>query len=114
MEKSKGRRTDKRTSGQSVQKSKEEQLKDVGVSRTQAHRLEKMASVPEDTFEELADAEKATADDREITSASIHFGKRLESNRDPQSDRQLAVSSSGQLHHLRCRIKWNFTKLRKR
>ena len=56
MEKKQGQRNDKPTSSQPETKSKIEQLESIGVSKPQAHRLEQMAAVPEEKFEELADA----------------------------------------------------------
>ena len=51
--------------------SKQQQLESIGLQERQARRFEEMARVPDDKFEELASAEKATAEEREITSRSI-------------------------------------------
>ena len=53
--------------------SKAEQLDEVGIKKDQASRLEQMAAVPEEAFEELANAEAATAAGREITSTAARL-----------------------------------------
>lgn len=50
---------------------KREQLDDLGLSKMAAKRLEDMAIVPIEFFEQLASPDLATAAEREITSASI-------------------------------------------
>ena len=56
MEKAKkGNRHIKNEERSSAEPSKTKQLESIGVSKTQAHRLEQMAAVPDETFEELAD-----------------------------------------------------------
>ncbi len=46
-------------------------LQEIGVSKSQAFRLESMAAVPEEVFEQIADATKATEEGREITSSQV-------------------------------------------
>ena len=70
MEKAK---TGPKVNSQPAKKSKAEQLDEVGIKKDQASRLEQMAAVPEEAFEELANAEAATAAGREITSTAARL-----------------------------------------
>jgi len=51
--------------------SKKAQLQDLGVSKTQSHRFEQMAKVPQEVFDKIVNADNATDEGREITASSV-------------------------------------------
>ena len=71
MEHGKDGRKPKETCNSVLQVSKSEQLAEVGLDRMAASRLEDLARIPEDRFEDLVRADTATAEGRELTTADL-------------------------------------------